>query len=277
MPLLAVEEAGSGEPLVLIHGLATTRGIWSQVIPALSRSRRVVTLDVPGFGESAPAGPGFELEVVADRIARGLAARGIRGPFDLVGHSLGAGIALTLAARRPKAVGALVLVAPAGLAALPRYASWALSLAAGPVLSARRSLAPLTDTDWGRRLLLGFAAADGARIPPLQARLMVGASASAQRTSEALATITAADLRPLLSQAPAALGVIWGSEDRTVPAQHAEAIRRARPDAELVIIERAGHVAMIERPEAFATALEGLLARLPKDATTRGERHPKVP
>jgi pimeloyl-ACP methyl ester carboxylesterase len=48
-----VQVAGSGEPLVLIHGLATTRRIWQAVTPALARRHRVATLDVPGFGESA--------------------------------------------------------------------------------------------------------------------------------------------------------------------------------------------------------------------------------
>ncbi|MDQ6778591.1 MAG: alpha/beta fold hydrolase [Actinomycetota bacterium] len=76
--LLAIEDSGQGEALVLIHGLATTRQIWGLVAPALALTRRVVTLDVPGFGESAPAGPGFELEAVAQRIAPGLAARGFR-------------------------------------------------------------------------------------------------------------------------------------------------------------------------------------------------------
>jgi pimeloyl-ACP methyl ester carboxylesterase len=268
MPLLAVQEDGAGEPLVLIHGLATTREIWGRVVPALAASRRVVTLDLPGFGESQPVGSGFALEAVADRVSRGLAARGIRGPFDLVGHSLGAGVALTLAARRPRAVRRLVLVAPAGLAPLPAYATRALSAAAEPVLGMRRRLAPLTDTAWGRRLLLGLAAADGARVEPLHARLMVLASASSQRTAEALATITAADLRPLLREAPAPLGVIWGAADRTVPVRRADVVRRERPEAEVVVLERAGHVPMIERPEAFVMALLALLDRLPKHATT---------
>jgi pimeloyl-ACP methyl ester carboxylesterase len=269
MPLLAVEKAGTGEPLVLIHGLATTREIWGRVAPELARSRRVVVLDLPGFGKSQAVGPGFELGAVADRVARGLAAHGIRAPYDLVGHSLGAGIALTLAASRPRAVRRLVLVAPAGLAPLPFYVSRVLAASAEPVLGIRRRLAPLTDTGWGRRLLLGLAAADGARLAPLEARLMVLASASAQRTAEALATITAADLRPALREAPAPLGVIWGAADRTVPIRHADAIRHERPDADVVIVEQAGHVPMIEQPDAFAAALTGLLERLPKHATTR--------
>jgi pimeloyl-ACP methyl ester carboxylesterase len=268
MALLAVDEAGSGDPLVLIHGLATTREIWTAVTPQLSRTRRVITLDLPGFGESTPVGEGFELADVAERVARGLAAHGVRGPFDLVGHSLGGAVALTLAVLRPRSVRRIVLVAPAGLAAIPRAAGQALALAADPVLAMRRALAPLTDIDWGRRLLLAFAAADGAAIPPLQARLMVGASASAQRTSEALRTITATDLRPLLGRSRAPLGVIWGSRDRTIPVRLVAAVREARPDAQVMIIEQAGHVAMLERPTAFVASLERLLATLPKDATT---------
>ncbi len=235
-----------------------------------------MTLDVPGFGESSPAGPGFELAAVADRIARGLAARGIERPFDLVGHSLGAGVALTLAARRPRAVRRLVLVAPAGLTVVPRLPSRAMALGVDGLFAARRALAPLTDLAWGRRVLLAFAAADPSALSATQARLMVEASAGAQRTSEALRTITATDLRPLLRSTSAPLGLIWGVEDRTVPVRTAAAIHEIRLDAEVRLIERAGHVAMVERPAAFAAALDELLGGFPKHATTRRRGRSKV-
>jgi pimeloyl-ACP methyl ester carboxylesterase len=266
--LLAIEESGQGEPLVLIHGLATTRQIWGMVAPSLARTRRVVTLDVPGFGESAPVGAGFELEAVADRIARGLAARGIRAPFDLVGHSLGAGVALTLAAARPRSVRRLVLVAPAGLAEIRPPGSIVLAAAADRLLAARRRVAPLAELRWGRRMLLALAAADGASIAPMQARLMIDASAGAQRTSAALAAITRANLSPLLRRTAVPLGVIWGTEDRTIRARKVALVRDARPDARVVMIERAGHVPMVERPEEFTAALVGLLAALDKEETT---------
>jgi pimeloyl-ACP methyl ester carboxylesterase len=247
------------------------------VAPALARSRRVVLLDLPGFGGSEPAGPGFDLTDVADRIASGLAADGIGGSFDLVGHSLGAGVALTLASARPDLTARLVLVAPAGLAPVPRSASLALSASVDGLLSARRRLVGLTDLRWGRRLLLGLTAADPAAIAPTQARMMVGASAGARRTAAAFSTITGADLRPLLRELQCPLGVIWGDRDRTVPVRHVDAVRDSRPDADVVILERAGHVAMVERPDAFVAALEGLLATLPKHATTPGSERSTVP
>ncbi len=266
--LLEVEELGRGETIVLVHGLATNRDIWEFAAPPLARSRRVVLLDVPGFGGSEPAGEGFELTEVAERIARGLAAQGVPGPFDLVGHSLGGAIALTLAATRPRLVRRLVLVAPAGLGAIPAPAAAALAAASDGLLSVRRRLAPLAELRWGRRILLALTAADGASISPTQARMMVGASAGARRTASALAALNRADLLPLLEEVNAPLGVIWGAQDRTVPVRLAATVREARPDAEIVTIDHAGHVVMVERPEAFVTALEGLLARLPKHETT---------
>jgi pimeloyl-ACP methyl ester carboxylesterase len=260
--LLAIEDSGHGDAVVLIHGLATTRKIWGLVAPSLALTRRVVALDVPGFGESAPAGRGFELEAVAERVARGLAARGVRAPFDLVGHSLGAGVAVTLAAARPRSVRRLVLVAPAGFAEIPWPAAAVLAATADGLLAARRRAGPLVDWRWGRRVLLALAAADGARIPPTQARLMIEASAGARRTAPALTAITRANLGPLLARTTVPLGVIWGVEDRTIRVRNVEHVLDARPDARVVMIERAGHVPMVERPGAFVAALEGLLARL---------------
>ncbi|MGO9793546.1 MAG: alpha/beta fold hydrolase [Solirubrobacteraceae bacterium] len=260
-PLLALEVAGAGKPLVLLHGLATDRRIWRAVVPALARRRRVVSVDLPGFGASAPAGEAFELDEVAERIARGLAARRITTPFDLVGHSLGAGVATTLAAQRPAAIDRLVLVAPAGFNAMPDAISSVLAAGVDAALAAHRWLVPLTDLAWGRRLLLAGTAADGANIPPSVARQMVNASASAQRSAPALATITRSDLRPRLLDIRAPLGLIWGEKDRTVPASLAVALTLVRPDAELVLLPDAGHVPMVECPDAFVAALERLLTR----------------
>jgi len=256
---------GRGPTLVLIHGIATDSRIWTIVRAQLARDRHVVTLDVPGFGGSAPVDEDFDLEGVAQRIARGLAAHGITGPVDLVGHSLGGGIAITLAALRPRLVRQLVLVAPAGLRPFPLALSNLLAAGADAVLAARRSAIGLSDVPWGRRLLLAMTAADGAEVPPSFTRQMVDASALARRTAPALATITSADLRPVLASVEAPLGVIWGALDRTVPIRSLQEIHAVRPDASVVRIPDAGHVPMVERPGEFVRALDSLLLQ---DVTT---------
>ena len=262
--LLALEEAGSGDPLILMHGIATDRHIWDLIVPELAADRRVVTLDLPGFGGSAPVGEGFELARVAERIVRGLRGRGISGPFDLVGHSLGGGLAIALAAENPRLVRRLVLVAPAGLRPFPAAVSNLLAAGADALLAARRGAAPLTEVWWGRRLLLALTAADGSELPATVARRMVEASATARRTAPALATITSSDLRPVLARTRMPLGVVWGEVDRTIPIRALDAVLAARPDAIVARIPGAGHVPMIERPEAFLDALQSLI----QDVTT---------
>lgn len=266
---VAIEDGGAGEPLILLHGLATTSRIWSHVAPGLRRTRRVIAVDLPGFGGSSPVGPGFDLSAVARRLVDGLAAAGVPAPYDLVGHSLGGGLALTIAAARPADVRRLVLVAPAGLSRpLPGGVARLLGISAHGALAVRRSLVPLTDFRRGRQALLAFAAADGGALAPTEARLLVGASAGARRTPAALAEIAGADLRPLLSRAAMPLGVIWGTADRTVSARGLDVVRDHRPDAVVRSIEGAGHIVMVERPGEFLAALEDLLAVLPRRATT---------
>ena len=268
-PLLALDDVGTGDPLILVHGIATDRSIWDLVTPALARGRRVVSIDVPGFGGSEPVGEGFDLPEVADRIVDGLKAEGITEPFDLVGHSLGGGIAIVLADAHPQLVRRLTLVAPAGLRPFPAAISNLLAASADAVLAARRGAAPLTDTWWGRRLLLALTAADAAELPPTIARQMIEASAAAKRTAPALATITSADLRSTLARTSMPLGVIWGAADRTVPIRALDDLLDSRPDATAVRIPDAGHVPMIERPDAFVAALDSLI----QDVTTSaGER-----
>jgi pimeloyl-ACP methyl ester carboxylesterase len=275
-PHPAVEEGGRAAPLVLIHGLATTRHIWSPVIDRLGRGRRVVTLDLPGFGDSPPAGPGFELDAVAERVALALAAPGAQAPFDLAGHSLGAAVALTLAVRRPELVSRLVLVAPAGFQRIPAVPVSLLGPGVDALLAARRRLLPLADLALGRTLLLSMAVADAAAIGPTQARLMVQASAGATRTAAAFQAVAGADLRPLLTETHAPLGLIWGERDRTIPAPTARLLMERCPDCKLELIAGAGHVPMVERPSEFAVALERLLKILPKYATTRQRQAPKL-
>jgi pimeloyl-ACP methyl ester carboxylesterase len=94
--------AGSGEPLVLLHGLAGSWRWWSPVVEPLARSREVRALDLPRLAP-AELGGWLERRLEAD------------GPVDLAAHSLGGLVAAELAAQRPELVRRLVLVAPAGI------------------------------------------------------------------------------------------------------------------------------------------------------------------
>ena len=256
---LGRDERGDGEPLVLLHGVATSRLIWSRVIDPLGRGRRVIAVDGPGFGESVPAGPGFELERVADMLVAGLGV----GRFDLVGHSLGGAVAVATAARHPEAVRRLVLVSPAGLDPRALRVAAALGAAAERAVNARRALGyGLVSRPRGRRAMFGATVADAGRLHPADARLLLDASDGARRVSAGVRRALEADLRDDLAAAPMPIGVIWGTADRVVPYAGLEALRRLRPDALVETLPDTGHIPQIEDPPAFVAALERLLAAL---------------
>lgn len=112
-PLHVATQEGSGQPVVLLHGIASSSVTYEFVVPELVDHRRVITLDLLGFGKSeAPANAQFTIDEHVDAVVRSVESVGLKTPFTLVGHSLGALISIRLAARYPKYVGHLVLVAP---------------------------------------------------------------------------------------------------------------------------------------------------------------------
>jgi pyruvate dehydrogenase E2 component (dihydrolipoamide acetyltransferase) len=255
-PALGRDDHGDGEPLVLLHGVGTSRLIWRHVVAPLGARRRVVVVDVPGFGESPPAGPGFEFAEVADRLVDALGLE----RFDLVGHSLGGAVAVAAAARHPEAVRRLVLVSPAGLS--PRAAGAAAALGIAAELSARvRRLLGYrwVDNAAARWAMFGTTVADAGRLSPDDARMLLTASDGARRVSDGIRQALAADLRDDLAAVTMPVGLIWGAVDRLVPYSGLEALRRLRPDAVVETLPHTGHIPQIEDPPGFAGALERVL------------------
>ena len=108
---------GNGPPVVLLHGLFVDHRIWDGVTAALAEEFRVVAPDLPGFGESEKPGPSrfdYGVDAFAEAIADLYAGLEI-GRAALVGHGLGAAIALTVAARHPELVSHLVAGAGDGI------------------------------------------------------------------------------------------------------------------------------------------------------------------
>jgi pimeloyl-ACP methyl ester carboxylesterase len=260
---LAIETHGSGPPLVLIHGVGSTRAVWRGALPALARSRAVCALDVPGFGESPPLDEGFELLPVAEAIAAGLVER-VDPPFDLLGSSLGGALALTLAVRRPELVRRLLLCAPAGFRSFADPLARLAGLASGTLLAVRRRTGRLlAGSATARRALLAGVIADGAGLAETDARMLLEASAGAARLRPAVAAAARADLHEELAALRQPLGLVWGDTDRVIPTMTAERILAVRPETPLELVPHAGHIPHLERPAQFAAAVERLFERLP--------------
>lgn len=107
-------EAGTGSPIVLVHGLGLSADLWVRNAPILAcEGFRVVAPDFPGFGRTRGPVAGLDVLAQADALWRWAVALGI-GPAVFVGHSLSCQTILQLAAEHPEAVAGLVLGAPTG-------------------------------------------------------------------------------------------------------------------------------------------------------------------
>jgi pimeloyl-ACP methyl ester carboxylesterase len=260
--VIAIDRTGEGEPIVLLHGLGASRAVWKRVAPALAADRLVLAPDLPGFGESEPAGTGFDLERAARKLALALEKRAGK-PFDLVGNSLGGAVAIQLAVLRPELVRRLVLSAPAGFSP----ARWPLPLTAGkvvgPALALRRVFGtPLVASPTARRALLTGAIAEPQTLSATDARTMLEGSRGSKRIGPAVEAVMRADLEPLLERLERPPGLIWGRRDRVVPIATLERIRAARPEVDVEILEDAAHVPQLEQPVEYLAALERILERL---------------
>jgi pimeloyl-ACP methyl ester carboxylesterase len=222
--------AGAGQPAVLVHGLAGSWRWWRPVVDPLAEQLQIHLVDLPGFGTAS--GRAFVL-ADAPSYVRALMQQIGLGRAHLVGHSLGGAVCARLAALWPESVDRLVLAAPAGLLERRRASQHALPLAAALRHARPRFL----------RVLAGDALHAGVRTLYHAGKQLLGQDG----LREELAAIRAPTL------------LVWGERDPLVPLRLAAEYERAIPDVRLVVLEGAGHVPMVERPEAFARAVLAFL------------------
>ena len=232
---IAYESAGSGPPLILVHGLSGSTRWWRHNLHPLARHFRVHLVDLIGFGASR--GHRFVLDEAAATLAEWMELIGTPRA-NMVGHSMGGLVAADLAASFPERVERLALVSAAAVPLGRRYFRHA-----GGLLGALRYTMP---SFWP------VLAADAARAGP--ATLL-----------RAISQLLAADISPRLAAIQAPCLIVWGEHDRLVPLALGRQLHSYLPLAHFVVIPGAGHVPMWERPQVFNRELLRFL--LGEDAT----------
>jgi pimeloyl-ACP methyl ester carboxylesterase len=244
----------TGSPIVLVGGFVEPSWVWHRVGPLLARRHRVVAVDLPPFGYSQRRGP-YTLERWVELVRDFGRALGLRRPV-LVGHSLGAAVAVESALRDPRGVAGIVLLDGDALpiGGPPRFVA---KLLLDPYYTSVFRVA--TGSDWivGRGLRGAY---DSSRPKPTRAEIAVWKRPFRVRG-------TAAAFRELLRdgghgvslaavrnvRVPAA--VVWGAGD-TVDDVASGRATAAALHTRLVLLPRAGHLSMLDDPRGVAAAIE---------------------
>jgi len=252
---------GDGPPLVLVHGFAGAAANFAVLGPLLARRHRVLIPDLPGHGGSEPLAAVTSLAGFADRVAAVLDHEGA-GRAPVVGHSMGAVVALRLAARRPELVRALVLAAAAGISTSSRLSE--IFLAAASTLQPGRRVAR-----WRRRIARsprlraltfdGISTSDAAAMSETAALGFLGGSREYTEIWSPGRALAREDVRLDLELVRCPVLVLAGARDRQVPVDDAFEYAR-RLGAPLRVIADCGHLLVGERPDACADAIERFVA-----------------
>jgi len=258
--------AGSGPPLVLLHGLLGYSFSWRFTMPALARYATIYAVDMVGSGFSErPRDIDASMRGEARRLLAFVDAVGI-STFDLLGTSHGGAVAMFAAAMCADQPGQrlqrLILVAPVnpwsshGQSLAPFFGS-ALG---GAVFDATFARLPIL-----HGYILGRLYADASNIPPgtLEGYSLPYQGPHAFDHALAICRHWTDDLKdlesimPKIADYPALL--VWGRRDRAVYVSSAEQLQRVFKQCELVVIEKAGHLPYEETPEEFNRVLVDFL------------------
>ncbi|MGA9492266.1 MAG: alpha/beta fold hydrolase [Mycobacterium sp.] len=268
---IAYRDAGAGEALLLIHGMAGSSATWRAVIPELAKRYRVVAPDLLGHGESDKPRGDYSLGAFAAWLRDLLDELGI-SRATVIGQSLGGGVAMQFAYQHRDYCQRLVLISSGGLG--PDL-NWILRILSAPgaefVLPV---VAPQPVLKLGNRLGSWLASA-GIQSPRAGEMWSAYCSLSDRPTRQAfLRTLrSVVDYR---GQAVSALGkihvsyglptlLIWGEQDRIIPVAHGYAAHDAVPGSRLEVLAGVGHFPHVEAPTAVVGILDDFIASTGQD------------
>jgi pimeloyl-ACP methyl ester carboxylesterase len=269
-------DIGQGDlpAVVLVHGLGGSWQNWLENIPRLAQDRRVLALDLPGFGESPMPPDEISITGYGELVVDFVRAAGIDGEVDVIGNSMGGFIAAEIGINSPDFARRIVLCSAAGISIT--------NLRRQPVLTSARIAAAVTNVALTRAEAMAkrpglrrVAMAYVFRHPSLIAAdlaYQVISGAGKPGFVDALGALTDYDFRDRLDDVKVPVLLVWGREDNLVPVEDADEFERLIPDARKVILDDTGHVPMIERPSTFNDLIVDFLSPDAAPSPSRSRR-----
>ena len=237
--------AAGRPPLILIHGAGGNRLFWPARLRRLAAAT-VYALDLPGHGQSPGAGRST-VEGYADAVVEWMRRVEI-GRAIFAGHSMGGAVGLTLALLYPERVAGLALVASGGRL---RVHPAILEQTAEPA-TIRQAIDLVVE--WS------FSSAANRRLVELAGKRMLASGGDVLHAD--FVACDGFDVLARLGEVCCPTLVLCGSEDRMAPPRYAHALAEGIQPARLELIDGAGHMVMLERPEAVAEALTRFLGEI---------------
>lgn len=222
---------GEGEPIILVHGLSASTLWWRRNIPSLAQHYRLYLVDLPGFGSMHFPRARFDLTDAANWLLKWMEAIGLKRAH-FIGHSMGGYISLWLAAHHPEVVARLVLVAPAVVPQVKTIFGYFV-----PLIAALRYTPPE---------FLPILSYDFLRAGPVTMLC-------------AIRSLIALDVREEIAAVTAPTLLLWGENDTLVPLSLGYVLQKEMPNARLIVLQKAGHVCMFDRPRDFDAAVLSFL------------------
>jgi len=241
-------EGGQGRPVIFLHGLGGTSESWRPAATALAAGLRVLVPDQIGFGASDKPLLDYSTGTLVDFLAEFMDAVGLE-KASLVGHAMGGRVASLFALLHPERVERLVLVSGAGYK--PNYDPEVLRALDFDTLAEAHRLLTLMYYDDATR------ATDAAARKMFAERVRSGSGYAISRMLESYRRGEgfADDLSPIA--APTL--IVWGKEDEITAPSAARAARNQIAGSKLVVLERCGHLPMVEAPDELLAALKDFL------------------
>ena len=240
--------AGSGQPVLLLHGDGAGAIVWYSVIGSLSSHFRVIAPDIVGYGESEKPSAQYDRPFFCAWLGYLLGALRLH-KTALVGNSLGGAIALQFTVEHPEQVSKLALVDSSGLGELRRVP---------PGVFLATLFYNVFPSRWASLWLSRYALLNPQSVDKAMAqysrevkKMPGGTRAFWQGRGRANTRIPADQLGQIRQETL----IVWGKEDRYFPASQAESAAKAISHARLHIIPDAGHVPFLDQPEAFNDVL----------------------
>ncbi len=253
-------EAGTGEPMIMIHGWLCWGAYWKKVMPAMADRYRVIAPDLLGHGISdKPLDPSvsYGTDAQAERVIAFMDALGIERAY-VVGHSMGGEIAAKVAITAPARVRGLVLICAAGMEETPKLLPGYIR--AARALRMEGILADLLTEGMVRRHIKGLMFYRENDVPEEFIRDVAMSNLKDKEDRKAMARVTREGLfRNFLDTRCGGISaptlVISAKYDRVVPPAMGERYHSLLPDSRLVVIDRAAHMVPWEQSDQVAASI----------------------